>query len=97
MTKRQIEKERERILTRMQEIDVNSNEYITLTNRLKELTEIQKTVTEASVKRKESRRGVLKVILAGAFGVGQIVLLANYEEAKVLVGKAWNYVSKPHF
>ena len=50
---------------------------------------------EATVRKKESRRGVMKVILGGIFSVGQIVLLANYEEVKPLFGKAWNYIMKP--
>lgn len=52
---------------------------------------------EALVKKRDSRRGVAKVLLTGLFGVGQIVLLANYEEIKPLFGKAWNYIMKPRF
>lgn len=97
MTKRQIEKERARILSRMQEIPTTSQEYAVLSGRLRELSEIQKTVTEGSVKAKESRRGIVKTVLAGLFGIGQIVLLANYEEIKPLAGKAWSWVTKPRF
>lgn len=50
---------------------------------------------EVQVKKKDSRRQVWKVILGGLFGVGQIVLIANYEETKALVGKAWGFITKP--
>ena len=50
---------------------------------------------EMITKRKESRRGVLKIVLAGLFGLGQIVLISEYENVKPLFGKAWNFVSKP--
>ena len=50
---------------------------------------------EMVTKKKESRRGVLKIILAGIFGLGQIVLISEYENVKPLVGKAWNFVTKP--
>lgn len=51
--------------------------------------------TEADVKKKDSRRQVWKVILGGLFGIGQICLVANFEETKALVGKAWSFVMKP--
>ena len=57
--------------------------------------EVRLKEEDALVRKRDSRRGVLKVILGGLFGVGQIVLLANYEEVKPLFGKAWNYVMKP--
>lgn len=50
---------------------------------------------EVQVKKKDSRRQVLKVILGGLFGIGQICLIANYEETKALVGKAWGFITKP--
>lgn len=50
---------------------------------------------EVEVKKKDSRRGVFKVLVAGLFGIGQIVLISNYDEIKPLVGKAWNFVTKP--
>lgn len=50
---------------------------------------------EVLVKKKDSRRQVLKVILGGLFGIGQICLIANYEETKALVGKAWGFITKP--
>lgn len=50
---------------------------------------------EIEVKKKDSRRGVFKVLVAGLFGIGQIVLISNYDEIKPLVGKAWNFVTKP--
>lgn len=51
--------------------------------------------TEADVKKKDSRRQVWKVILGGLFGIGQICLVANFEETKALVGKAWGFITKP--
>ena len=57
--------------------------------------ELQIRETEADVKRKESRRGIVKVLIAGLFGIGQIVLVSQFEETKALFGKAWNFVSKP--
>lgn len=51
--------------------------------------------TEADVKKKDSRRQVWKVILGGLFGIGQICLIANFEESKALVGKAWGFITKP--
>ena len=50
---------------------------------------------EVQVKKKDSRRQVWKVILGGLFGIGQICLVANYEETKALVGKAWGFITKP--
>lgn len=50
---------------------------------------------EIEVKKKDSRRNVWKVFVAGLFGIGQIVLISNYDEIKPLVGKAWNFVTKP--
>lgn len=50
---------------------------------------------EVQVKKKDSRRQVWKVILGGLFGIGQICLIANYEETKALVGKAWGFITKP--
>ena len=50
---------------------------------------------EVLVKKRDSRRQVLKVILGGLFGIGQICLIANYEETKALVGKAWGFITKP--
>lgn len=50
---------------------------------------------EIEVKKKDSRRGIWKVFVAGLFGIGQIVLISNYDEIKPLVGKAWNFVTKP--
>lgn len=50
---------------------------------------------EVQVKKKDSRRQVWKVILGGLFGIGQICLVANYEETKALVGKAWSFIVKP--
>lgn len=50
---------------------------------------------EIEVKKKDSRRSVWKVFVAGLFGIGQIVLISNYDEIKPLVGKAWNFVTKP--
>ena len=50
---------------------------------------------EMVTKKKESRRGVLKIVLAGLFGLAQVALISNYEDMKPLFGKAWNFVSKP--
>lgn len=50
---------------------------------------------EVQIKKRDSRRQVWKVILGGLFGIGQICLIANYEETKALVGKAWGFISKP--
>lgn len=50
---------------------------------------------EVLVKKKDSRRQVWKVFLGGLFGLGQIVLIANYEETKALVSKAMGFITKP--
>lgn len=52
---------------------------------------------EVETKKKDSRRGVWKVIAAGLFGLGQIVLINHYEELKPFVGKAFQFVTKPKF
>ena len=57
--------------------------------------ELQIREAEAEVKKKESRRGIVKVLIAGLFGIWQIVLVSQFEETKALFGKAWNFVSKP--
>lgn len=50
---------------------------------------------EAETKKKDSRRGIWKVVVAGLFGLGQIVLINHYEELKPFVGKAFQFVTKP--
>lgn len=50
---------------------------------------------EVQVKKRDSRRQVWKAILGGLFGIGQICLIANYEETKALATKAWGFISKP--
>ena len=88
-------------LTRIQKLEVEAD----VTNRKMEReanlaeskakAELRIREDEAAVKKKDSRRGVLKVILAGLFGVGQIVLVNHYEELKPQIGKAWNFIFKP--
>lgn len=80
-----------------QELDLNTERQERELNlaESKAKAELRLKEEEATVRKKESRRGVMKVILGGLFGVGQIVLLANYEEVKPLFGKAWNYIMKP--
>lgn len=50
---------------------------------------------ESAIKKKDSRRGIWKVVVAGLFGLGQIVLINHYEELKPFVGKAFQFVTKP--
>lgn len=80
-----------------QELDLNTERQERELNlaEAKAKADLRLKEEEALVKKRDSRRGVLKVILGGLFGVGQIVLLANYEEVKPLFGKAWNYIMKP--
>ena len=80
-----------------QELDLNTVRQERELNlaEAKAKAELRLKEEEALVKKRDSRRGVLKVLLGGLFGVGQIVLLANYEEVKPLFGKAWNFISKP--
>ena len=88
-------------LTRVQKIETETEVTREKMEREAELAESKAKAelhireTEAEVKKKDSRRNIWKVILGGLFGVGQIVLLANYEETKALVGKGWNFITKP--
>lgn len=50
---------------------------------------------ESETKKKDSRRGIGKVVIAGVFGLVQIILINHYEEVKPFVGKAFNFVTKP--
>ena len=87
----------QKIFKTEQELDLNTERQERELNlaEAKSKAELRLKEEEALVKKRDSRRGVLKVILGGLFGVGQIVLLANYEEVKPLFGKAWNYIMKP--
>lgn len=88
-------------LTRIQKLEIEAD----VTNRKMEReanfaeskakAELRIREEEAATKKKDSRRGVWKVILAGLFGVGQIVLVNHYEELKPQIGKAWNFIFKP--
>lgn len=49
---------------------------------------------ELLIKKKDSRRKVGVAILTTLGAVGQIVLVACFEEVKPLFGKAWNFVRK---
>lgn len=49
---------------------------------------------EIREKSKDSKRGVGKVILAGVLAIGQVALVACFEDIKPLFGKAWSYVRK---
>lgn len=50
---------------------------------------------DLNLRKKESRRGIFKVLLAGGLAIGQVIVLANLEELKPLVGRAWGFVTKP--
>ena len=50
---------------------------------------------EVLIKKKESRRGIWKTLIAVAAGIAQIVVINHYEDIKPQIGKAWNMVFKP--
>ena len=86
MPRNNFDKEVDRVLSQMSDLDPTSNEYHTVVKNLDILTKAQQSSTD--------RRFSKDAILAASANLAGIILILGYEKANVITTKAISFIPK---